>query len=50
VKLDYDPRPSDKYPHGYWYVYSEKFDIDTDGADLVQALVALVLAIEEKAQ
>lgn len=44
--LTFDPNPSPKYPHGYWYAQSALGDYDADGVTPVDALAALVMELD----
>jgi hypothetical protein len=46
--LTFDPNPSTKYPHGYWYAHSEITDVDGDGPDPLSAVSAMTVEIEHQ--
>lgn len=44
--LSFDPRPSSKYPHGYWYACSSNDDYDADGSTPINALAGLITELD----
>jgi hypothetical protein len=48
MKLAFDPDPSDKYPHGYWYAYTDHGEHDADGPDPLTAVTSLAIGLEER--
>ena len=48
MKLQFDPNPSRRYPHGYWYALTDDGSHDADGVDPLAAVSALVMQMEGK--
>jgi hypothetical protein len=47
VKLSYDPEPSDRYPHGYWYAATDDGGYDADGDSPSSVMAALTGVLEQ---
>ncbi len=45
-KLEFDPHPTDRYPHGYWYA-SVALGFDADGATPEAAMAKLIIVMAE---
>ena len=49
--LTFDPGDiTGKYPHGYWYAYSETTDCEGEGPDPLTAVATLAHEMETQAQ
>lgn len=46
MNLSYDPKPSPKYPHGYWYAVTDSGSHDADGPDALSVVAALCEELE----
>lgn len=50
MKLEFDPKPSPSYPHGYWYAVTRDGGYDASGATPLDALAGLVIELENAMQ
>lgn len=46
MRLTFDPSPSSRYPHGYWYAATDDGGCDAVGATPLDAVAALVVQLE----
>ena len=46
MKLKFDPNPSNRYPHGYWYASTDDAEYGEVGVTPIDAMSALVIAME----